>query len=388
MTLQQLKALNRSTLALIAAGIAIAAGSFYYTTAQLGQKPAEPVPSAPAQESIAALGRLEPISEVVSVSVSTTLRNDRVKQLLVKRGDRVQVNQVIAILESYDRLQTALREAQQQVRVAEAKLAQVRVGAKSGEIAAQQAEIARLQAQLQGEETTQAATIVRRQSEANVAQAEYDRYLALYREGAIAASTLDQRRLTLETTQAQLREVQANRDRTAATLRTQITQAQATLNQIAEVRPTDVQAAQAEVDRANAAVQRAQAELNEAEIRAPISGTVLEIHTQSGEAIAEAGIVDLGSTGQMEVVAEVYQSDVDKVRTGQAAAITSDAFAGEIRGSVRQLGQQVSQQRVFSDQPGENLDRRVVEVRIRLRPSDSQRVANLTNLQVQVAIQP
>jgi HlyD family secretion protein len=373
MTLQQLKSLNRSTVVLIITGLAIAGGSFYYTVGQLGRKPVEPVQSAPVNEPIAALGRLEPVSEVVSVSVSTTLNNDRVKQLLVKRGDHVQANQVIAILESYDRLQTALLEAQQRVSVAQAKLAQVKAGAKSGEIAAQQAEIARLQAQLQGEMTTQAAMIARRQSEVNVAQSEYD---------------LDQRRLTLETAQAQLTEVQANRDRTANTLRTQITQAQATLNQIAEVRPTDVQAAQAEVDQVKAAVQRSQAELNEAQIRAPISGTVLEMHTKSGEAIAEAGIVDLGSTDQMEVVAEVYQSDIDRVRSGQAATITSDAFAGEVKGTVHQLGQQVSQQKVFSNQPGENLDRRVVEVRIRLNAVDSQRVANLTNLQVQVAIQP
>lgn len=386
MTLRSLKNLNRSIIASSVAGIAIAAGSFYYTVGQ--HKPAEPVKPVPVNEPIAALGRLEPVSEVVSVSVSTTLKNDRVKQLLVQRGDRVPANRVIAILESYDRLQTALVEARERVSVAQAKLAQVKAGAKSGEIAAQRAEIARLQAQLQGEITTQAATIARRQSEVNIAQAEYDRYLALYREGAIAASTLDQRRLTLETAQAQLTEVQANRDRADATWRTQITQAKATLNQIAEVRPVDVQAAQAEVKQANAAVRRAQAELNEAEIRAPIGGTILEIHTKSGEAIAEAGIMNLGGTNQMEVVAEVYQSDIDTIYNGQVATITSDAFAGELQGTVRQIGQQVSQQKVFSNQPGENLDRRVVEVRIHLNAADSRRVANLTNLQVQVAIQP
>lgn len=65
-----------------------AAGSFYYMVAQLGQKPADPVLSRSINEPVAALGRLELISEAVSVSVSTTLNNDRVKQLLVKRSDR------------------------------------------------------------------------------------------------------------------------------------------------------------------------------------------------------------------------------------------------------------------------------------------------------------
>jgi HlyD family secretion protein len=388
MGLHRIKTLNRTTIALMGAGIAIAGASFYYAVSQVGRKPVEPMQLDPVEEPIAALGRLEPISEVISVSVSTTLRNDRVKQLLVQRGDRVNANQVIAILESRNRLQSALIEAQEQVQVAQAKLAQVKAGAKLGEIAAQQAEVNRLKQQLQGEVKIQTAILAQRQAEVEVAQTEYDRYLALYREGAIAASILDQRRLTLQTAQAQFTEVQSNRDRTVDTTQTQIVQAQATLNQIAEIRPVDVKTAEAEVSQASASVQRALVDLNEATIRAPMAGTVLTLHTLPGEAIAEAGIVDLGNTDQMEVVAEVYQSDIDRVRNGQVATITSDAFAENLRGTVGNIGQQVSQQKVFSNQPGENLDRRVVEVRIRLKDSDSRRVANLTNLQVQVAIQP
>jgi HlyD family secretion protein len=44
----------------------------------------------------------------------------------------------------------------------------------------------------------------------------------------------------------------------------------------------------------------------------------------------------------------------------------------------------VKRQNIFSNQPGENLDRRVVEVKIRLNHGDS--VAGLTNLQVQAEI--
>jgi HlyD family secretion protein len=72
---------------------------------------------------------------------------------------------------------------------------------------------------------TQSAIIARRQSEVNVAQADYNRYLGLYREGALSASNLDQRRLTLETAQAQLNEAKASQNRTADTLRAQINRA-------------------------------------------------------------------------------------------------------------------------------------------------------------------
>src|ERR671916_2699161 len=135
--LQRLKPLNRWTIALIVSGIAVTGGSFYYSISQFGPKPAEPVAPAPTIQPITALGRLEPASEVVRVAAPATLNNDRVAQLLVKRGDRVEVGQEIAILDSRDRLQMALLEAQERVRSAQARLAQVKAGAKSGEIAAQ-----------------------------------------------------------------------------------------------------------------------------------------------------------------------------------------------------------------------------------------------------------
>lgn len=122
-------------------------------------------------------------------------------------------------------------------------------------------------------------------------------------------------------------------------------------------------------------------------IRAPKSGRILEIYAKAGEVVGASGIADLGQTDQMEVVAEVYQTDIGKIRTGQQAIVTSESFTGEIRGAVSLVGIIVTPQEVTSGQPGENLERRVVEVRIRLNPESSQRVANLTNLQVQAAIQ-
>jgi len=88
----------------------------------------------------------------------------------------------------------------------------------------------------------------------------------------------------------------------------------------------------------------------------------------------------------MMAVAEVYQTDISKIKLGQKATITSQGFTGELKGIVQQIGLQVKRQNVFGDQPGENLDSRIIEVKIRLNPEDSKRVSGLTNLQVQTAI--
>jgi HlyD family secretion protein len=115
---------------------------------------------------------------------------------------------------------------------------------------------------------------------------------------------------------------------------------------------------------------------------------VLKIHAKNGEVIATSGFAEIGKTSQMYVVAEVYQTDIENVRIGKKATISSTAFPGKLRGTVSDIGLLIGRQNILSLNHGADTDRRVVEVRIRIdNPADSERVANLTNLQVDVAIQ-
>ncbi len=389
MNLRSLPKPSKSVIGLVITAIAITGVIAFYGSqfGTVGVKISQSAQTIPLNKKVTALGRLEPATEVVQLSAPVALDGDRLAQLLVKEGDRVKAGQVVAIFDSRDRLQDELRQIQEQVKLTQAKLNQVKAGAKTGEIQAQQATIMQLQAEITGSIATQTAAIARWQSEVRNARAEYARFQQLYHQGAIAASNLDSKRLVAETAQAQLNEAIATKNRTVASLQAQLSEAKATLNRIAEVRPVDIQAATIEVETAIAAVKHAQTALEQAYVRAPITGQILKIHTQPGEKLSDNGIADLAQTDQMIAVAEVYQTDIGKVQIGQQAVITSQAFLGELRGVISQIGLQVNRQNVFSNQPGENLDRRVVEVKISLNSADSKRVAGLTNLQVQTAIQ-
>lgn len=595
------------SLVLVIAAIAIGGYSIYtlLQTRPVSNESGTPTPieTPPPLQYVSALGRVEPASQVIQLSAPNAMQGDRLGQLLIKEGDRVRADQTIAILDSRDRLSAQLDQAKQQVKIAQAKLAQVKAGARTGEITAQEAVIARLQAQiprdlavqdatisrlraqvegdiaaqdatidrfsaqlegnvtareagisrlqveLQGQILTQEATIARLQAEltgqraaqqatisrllaqiqgdraaqqATIArlQAERDerlaaqqatiallqaklqnagiefrRYEQLYQAGGISASVYDTKRLDVEvalqevkaanarleeldrtsrqqqleaiaildkinqtgaklleearatltkiegtvgkqieeavtnlqrvqataaeqlqeeqavlnqlgrTGQAELSEAQVKqeqlqkvgreqlneaivtRDRIRATGEQQLQEAQSILESISEVRTVDVQLAEAEVDSAIAAEAEAQARLDEAYVRSPIEGRVLAIHTRPGESITQdQGIVAIGQTERMLVVAEVYETDIRYVRLGQRAAITSQAVDGELSGTVDHIGLQIGKKDVLDTDPTADTDARVVEVKIRLDPDDSQRVSGLTNLQVEVII--
>lgn len=336
---------------------------------------------------VTALGRLEPEGEVMRLAAPVALDGDRLKELRVQVGDRVKAGQIIAVLDASARFADEVAQAKAQLEIAQAEFARVSAGAKQSEIQAQEASILRLQADLRGSEASQSATISRWQSEVRTAEAELARFQQLYAQGAISASVLDTKRLAAETTRAQLQEALSTRDRFANTLQAQILEASSTRDRIAEVRPVDIVTKAREVDSAIAALKLAETNLAQAYIRAPRDGQILKIRTRLGEKVSNDGIVELGATDRMVVVLEVYQTEIDRVKVGQSATISGQSFQGEVKGIVSQVGLQVERQRQATNQAGENLDRRVIEVKVRLSPEDSRRVAAFTNLQVQGKIQ-
>ena len=337
-------------------------------------------------KTVTALGRLEPSGEVIQISAPSSNQGVRLEELLVKEGDDIVQGQIMAILDSRDRAAAALKQAEERVNVTQANLNKVRAGAKTGEIEAQRATIARIEAERSNNIAAQAATVARLEAELKNAQVEYQRYQELYTEGAISASARDSKQLTFETAQRQLEEARAHLQRIKTANEEQIREAKATLDRIAEVRLVDVEVAAAEVREAQAAVATAQADLDLAYIKAPQAGQVLDILTRPGEAVSSDGIARIGQTSQMYAIAEIYESDIGKIQLGQRVNITSNAISGELEGAVDRIGLEVQRQEVINTDPAANIDAKVVEVRVRLDEDSSQQVEGLTNLLVKVAI--
>jgi HlyD family secretion protein len=127
-----------------------------------------------------------------------------------------------------------------------------------------------------------------------------------------------------------------------------------------------------------------QVDLADSELRAPLAGTVLKIHSRPGERPANDGVLELGAGDQMEAVAEVYESDINRVKLGQVVSLVSEngGFSSTLQARVIRISPQVRQRAVLSTDPTGDADARVVEVRLALDPADAGKVRDLAGLKV------
>lgn len=140
-----------------------------------------------------------------------------------------------------------------------------------------------------------------------------------------------------------------------------------------------------EMSIARADLSAAKAKLELSLVRAPLRAQVLEVHSQPGESVGPDGILELAQTDRMYAVAEVYETDISRVRVGQTAVIKAPALDDGVTGKVERIALKIGRMDALGTDPVAKTDARVVEVFILLDSSDS--AAGLTNMQVEVEIE-
>lgn len=298
-----------------------------------------------------ALGRLEPSGTVLRISPRSGNDGTCVGRLLVHEGDDVAAGSLLAELDNKSLREAAVAELEGKKSLSQARLEQVKMGAKAGDIAAQQ-----LSVDLQAEQL-------------KVAGRELKRAQALHGKNVLTIEELDNK--------------QWNVDRLVLEHRRD----QELLKSLREVREIDVRVAECDVAVAEAAVRRARVDLEAAHVRAPAAGRILKIHAREGEHIGNQGLLELGDVLHMEAVAEIFEADVAHLRPELKAVVKVDCLEEPLVGNVAQVGHRVGRKVVLTNDPVSDTDARVVEVRIRLAASDMSRLVRLSNARVEVQIE-
>lgn len=111
-------------------------------------------------------------------------------------------------------------------------------------------------------------------------------------------------------------------------------------------REQDIVSARASVLKAEVAYEQAAADLKDALVYAPVSGTILEKNVEEGEKVTSGignnsggtVIFTIGDLSSMKILTKINEVDITKVKTGQDVEITLDAIRGEkYRGRVADI---------------------------------------------------
>ena len=345
-------------LAMLAVVVAAAGGTTLATVRSTGAPETPPrVAPPPKRTTVTALGWLEPSSNIVKLAAPATVEASRLATLLVKEGDPVEAGQVVAVLDTADKIQAQLKTATAQVALKRAQVERVRLDTANSVVARQMA-------------------LARARADAEQAEAEYTRQRTLVSREFATPANLEKRKRDLDVAQAQIAEAVAALQRLEAVL----------VDESGSPRQIDVAVAERELAASEADLEQTRYLLDQASIRSPIRGYVLSVLTRPGEKVSQEGVVEIGSTDQMVAVVEVYQADIGLVRVGQRALVTGDSITTPLAGAVERIGLKVKRQSVINNDPATDTDARVVEVRIALDAPSSARVAGLSRLQVRARL--
>ena len=237
----------------------------------------------------------------------------------------------------YDQMETSV---QWQRRTLESDVA-----LRTAELRASQARLAALVAGSRPQEVQEArAAVADAKAQHDQAQADWDRAQDLFKNDDISKQQYDQYRMRLDSTAAVLRQsderlalvVEGPRKEDIDAARADVVRAQAAVES-AEAnrlelkrREQDVLAHRADIARARAQVAITDTQINDTVVIAPIDGVVLVKSAEVGEVLAAGTtVVTIGDIDHPWLRAYINETDLGRIKYGQPAWLTSDSFPGK-----------------------------------------------------------
>jgi len=266
------------------------------------------------------------------IDVGSGELNGKVGKILVKEGESVSAGQVVAILEN-EETKAAVRRAETELLVARSRLAEVRSGARAEEVDEARA-------------AWKGAKAVLRETGRQL-----ERYRELRAQGMVSSATLDERQRAYDSARAAADQAEQRKRLLEAGPRAETVRLYA----------DQVELAAAGLDYSRRLLERTY-------IRSPIAGTVIQRYLDEGEGVTpEIPILAIADLDKLWLNVEVDETDIGKVKLGDAVEVSSDAYRGTtFRGRVRQISDYVGERKVRPSNPAVNLGLKVVQVKIEL----------------------
>jgi RND family efflux transporter MFP subunit len=310
----------------------------------------------------------------------------RVKQLLIKEGDRVLQGQPIVRLQSDD-TQALLQQRQAALAQANANLALLNAGTRPEQIAQARATLAQAQSKLkdaqagaQPQEIAQAvAQIDAAKSALELAKSRTNRYKQLAKQGAISQDQFagfrqaeQSNAAALVVAQKKLEQLRKSRNSDISTLAAAVEQQNQNLQQqLNGARPEEIAQARSLVSQAAAQVRAAQVQLQYTQVLAPFTGVVGNIPVKVGELAAKGDtITTLTKNDSFDLNLSIPLNRAKQLRSGLPVELLDASGKSIATGKVSFIApnatadsQTVLAKATFANSGGQLLNRQSVQAK-------------------------
>lgn len=246
-------------------------------------------------DTVSELGTLEPLSKVEIIAEES----GKVAEVLVKEGDTVEKGQLLLRLDTQD-LEISKAQVLAQLKSAQIDLEELLAGATEVELRSKEAQYT--EALLSLEEARK--TLARNEK--------------LFASGAISKEELEASRNEVIRREKALAVAQAELEETRK-----------------KPKAEDVARARARIEEIEASLRSIERRIEKAEIRSPLAGIVLSVNVEEGDFVSSGTSASGGTSpvvvadlSTMKVDVPVNEVDIPRVKVGQRARITLDAFPG------------------------------------------------------------
>jgi HlyD family secretion protein len=370
-------------------GVALGGAGMYFWKSASGDSRGSPQSGvAVAKTKVSALGKIQPKGGVISIFGTA---GDRIEKLAVKLDDKVGKDTILVELASRKDAELARNLAAKQHKEAKEQRAALEDAGKA-KIAVIDAEIALLQSGRESDLKAHDAKIAALTYQNQVATDNWNRLKSLV-STKVAMQDLEKSELLSRQAESELTASRAIRDKTEKGY----TQNEALLKAKRSAAIAEVEEAlkRVPVDSLAENLKIAERRLEATQIKAPVAGQILKVIGHEGDTIGNQPILQLGDTSAMVVNAEVYETDVQQLdawlKDGPSVVtITSRALDKPLNGELHphQIARLIGKNQIFSLNPCEDIDRRVVEVLVDVKPDSVELASRYVGLEFQVEFQP
>jgi len=141
---------------------------------------------------------------------------------------------------------------------------------------------------------------------------------------------------------------------------------QAKLRVMKETLQTDLQQIDTDISIIKAKLDNARNTREQALVRSPLDGIVIQIYSRQGERVSQNGIAKIVDLSQLRVLADVDELNVGRIAAGGKVEVTFRGSPTVYMGTISRVAPTVKRMQRMEPDGGSSTDARVVQVEIQL----------------------